>query len=181
MLLYVFYLYVVGDKFEFLCILDKRKLVHVIFFPFRAQGYKFINGAVEKQDKFLKRMSGLMRLYAAVMVSSPPRSQSTHPYGIEHAWIWLTNIMNMPPHPDITATLIFDLLEVTGHALYQAYTKQFQKLLHYLLTVYMPKIQEVILTGGPVARLKTFLETCIKHGGQVPPPEGFLEQKFWYT
>ena len=55
---------------------------------FRALGYNYVDGAVEKQDKFLRRMSGVMRLYAALMVAPPPRGE--HPHGIENAWRWLT-------------------------------------------------------------------------------------------
>lgn len=77
----------------------------------RELGYKYIDGVVEQQDKFLKRMTGLMRLYASLLVATPPRA-SQHPHGIQHAWMWLTSTMNLDPRPDITATMIYDLLEV---------------------------------------------------------------------
>lgn len=83
------------------------------FLPCRSLGYKVEDGEVEAQDKFLRRMSGLMRLYAAIIISPHPRGPTApHPWGIDRAWIWLARIINQEPHPDITATLIYDLLKV---------------------------------------------------------------------
>lgn len=43
---------------------------------YRLQGYRVSeDGSVESDDLFLKRMSGIVRLYAAVLVTSP------HEYG----------------------------------------------------------------------------------------------------
>lgn len=63
-------------------------------------------------------MSGLMRLYAAIMVTSPPQgAQLAHPHGLEHAWIWLTRMLNLQPNPDITAAAVYDMLQVGRGAL----------------------------------------------------------------
>ncbi|XP_061189883.1 mRNA export factor GLE1-like [Saccostrea echinata] len=148
----------------------------------KALGYKYdSDGNVEKQDKFLKRMSGIMRLYTSVMVSSPPRQQSNHPFGVEHAWIWLSRVMNIQPLPDITATMVFDLLEVTGHALFHKYKKQFLKMLHILIREFLPKLKSVASSGGggPVSRLEALIKASIQRQGQIPPPEGLLPPNFW--
>lgn len=59
-------------------------------------GYNYIDGVVEKQDKFLKRMSGTMRLYAALTIGKLKRGQQgPHPHGLMHAWRWITNILNL--------------------------------------------------------------------------------------
>ena len=75
------------------------KLANYSFlFCFRSLGYRYNdNGEVEKQDKFLKRMSGIMRLYAAVLIARPSRYQQnkTNPHGLSHAWHWLACILNM--------------------------------------------------------------------------------------
>ena len=146
---------------------------------FRARGYKFEDGVCEKQDKFLKRMSGIMRLFSSILVSSPPRG--AHPHGIEHAWVWLSRAMNIDPEPDITATMIYDLLQVTGHALCKVYGKQFLKLLHILIKEMLPKLDSVASTGGGGAllRLKSLLETSVKNFGSIPIPEGYLQHGFW--
>ena len=45
-------------------------------------GYKYDGDVIEKQDKYLKRMSGLARLYAALSVSHLPKTSSgiVHPH-----------------------------------------------------------------------------------------------------
>lgn len=35
-----------------------------------------------------------------------------HPHGLNHGWRWLAQILNMEPLSDVTATLLFDFLEV---------------------------------------------------------------------
>ena len=152
------------------------------FVFFRALGYKNdSDGNPEKQDQFLKRMSGIMRLYASVMVAHPPRGPN--PFGTEHAWAWLSMVMNIEPLPDITATMTFDLLQVTGHALYRDYRKQFFKLLHILIKEFLPKLKQVASPsgGGPMIRLEDFLQTSVKNNGNIPPPEGLLNAHFWMS
>ncbi|XP_050410494.1 mRNA export factor GLE1 [Patella vulgata] len=142
-------------------------------------GYKVEDGVIEDQDKFLKRMSGVMRLYAAILVTSPPRgSNSVHPFGIEHAWIWLSRVLNSPPQPDITATMIYDMLYVTGHLLHDQFRNQFLKLLSCLFNEYVPKLRSVAVGGGPVSRLETFIGNVIKSGGKIAKPEGLLPSNF---
>jgi len=125
-------------------------------------------------------MSGIMRLYTSIMVSHPPRGPN--PYGTEHAWAWLSMVMNIEPLPDITATMIFDLLEVTGHALYRDYRKQFVKLLHVLIKEFLPKLKNSCSNGGaPMTRLEDFLQTSVKHNGNIAPPKGLLNAHFWMS
>lgn len=149
---------------------------------YKSLGYKYDEDIIEKQDKFLKRMSGFMRLYAAVIQSPlPPGCKGPHPHGMEWGWRWLAHMLNLEPRQDITATLLFDFLEVAGHALQKTYGKQFQKMLHALCK-YFPKIESVTPAGsaGPVTRLKDFLRSAIKKT-IIPPPEGVLTQSFFYT
>lgn len=145
---------------------------------YKALGYVYNDGVIEKQDKFLNRMSGLVRLYAAILISPP--QHGSHPHGIEHGWIWLSNIINLHPHSDISATVIYEFLQVAGFALLNAYGRQFQKLLYTICSDYFPKIEKVTSQGqgGPLIRLKTFLEKCIKTGS-IPPPPKRLPTNFW--
>jgi nucleoporin GLE1 len=72
-------------------------LIRAIF-CYRLLGYRYNeNGEVEKQDIFLKRMSGIMRLYAAVLITRPCRYQQnkSHPHGLSQAWRWVSCILNM--------------------------------------------------------------------------------------
>ena len=126
-------------------------------------------------------MSGIMRLFASLMVSLPPQRLSPHPFGIEKAWLWLSRVVNIRTHPDITATMVFDLLEVTGHALYREYRKQFLKMLLVLFHEYVPKLKLAASSGGgeSVSRLEALIKTSIEQQGHIPPPEGLLSRNFW--
>ena len=66
-------------------------------------------------------MSGFVRLYAAITVTSPTvtsrrsNSSTVHPHGVEYAWKWFARIANVEPRPDITAAVIGDF-SVGGRA-----------------------------------------------------------------
>ncbi|XP_071848274.1 uncharacterized protein [Apostichopus japonicus] len=151
---------------------------------YKLLGYQYDSeGVIEKQDKYLKRMSGFTRLYAAILVSSPPPGcGQISPFGRERAWQWLSRLLNLEPQPDITATMLFDFLEVCGFALIETYNKQFLKLLEVLIHGYFPKIEAVTPkgSGGPVMRLKSYLQNCLG-SHKFPPPAGLLSSSFWRT
>ncbi|KAG7490961.1 nucleoporin GLE1 [Solea senegalensis] len=148
----------------------------------RILGYRVDDGGMEGQDSFLKRMSGMIRLYAAIIQLRWPygSKQAPLPHGLNHGWRWLAQMLNMEPLADITATLLFDFLEVCGHALMKQYQAQFWKLLLLVREEYFPRIEAVTSSGqmGSVIRLKQFLETSL-HSRQIPPPKGQLTSTFW--
>lgn len=126
-----------------------------MFYPplIRILGYRVHDTGVEGQDSFLKRMSGMIRLYAAIIqlrwpygskqgvktvpvclfvwvvgwFQAPFKNVLNHlynfdsypyvfqsaPHGLNHGWRWLAQMLNMEPLADITATLLFDFLEVS--------------------------------------------------------------------
>lgn len=145
-------------------------------------GYDVDGETVEDEDKYLSKLSGTVRLYAAMMqMDMPPQlSSRPHPFSIEHGWIWFTRLMNLEPRPSVTATMIFDFLEVAGHALMKRFGKQFQKVLLTLCRELMPKILEVTPANSKAGamRLKMFLETCVKEG-KIKPPDGMLTARWW--
>ena len=55
-----------------------------------------------------------MRLYAAIIQTPPlpvgPQLPQRH--SMEYGWAWLARVLNMEPHPTLTATAIGDFLEV---------------------------------------------------------------------
>ncbi|XP_076587226.1 mRNA export factor GLE1 [Chaetodon auriga] len=148
----------------------------------RVLGYRVEDSGVEGQDSFLKRMSGMIRLYAAVIQLRWPygSKQGSAPHGLNHGWRWLAQMLNMEPLADITATLLFDFLEVCGHALMKQYQGQFWKLILLLKEEYFQRIEAVTSTGqmGSVIRLKQFLETSLQ-SRQISPPKGQLSSTFW--
>ena len=145
-------------------------------------GYEVSGQDVESEDKYLKKLSGIVRLYAAIVQSSvPPKlAAAAHPHGIHNGWTWFARVVNLEPRPTVTATIIYDFLEVAGHALMKQYGQQFQKLLRGLCNNFVPKIEQVTPADqrGPVMRLKSFLEKCIK-AGKIPEPEGYLPTRWW--
>lgn len=122
-----------------------------MFYPplIRILGYRVHDTGVEGQDSFLKRMSGMIRLYAAIIqlrwpygskqgvktvpvllvgwsqapfknvlnhlitLTHIPNVFQSAPHGLNHGWRWLAQMLNMEPLADITATLLFDFLEVS--------------------------------------------------------------------
>ncbi|GFO21692.1 nucleoporin gle1-like [Plakobranchus ocellatus] len=160
----------------------------------RTLGYKVEeNGTVEEQDKFLRRMSGLMRLYCACLVTAPPpptpggatrppqnQNRFPHPHSLEHGWMWLARSMDQDPHPDVTASLIYDTLVTTGSQLLRQYSIQFIKLVYLLYKQYLPKLKEVAVTSATLGRLEIFLEAALK-SGRFPEPDGQLESGFWFS
>nr|KAF6484656.1 GLE1 RNA export mediator [Rousettus aegyptiacus] len=109
----------------------------------RMLGYQVKDSKVEQQDNFLKRMSGMIRLYAAIIQLRWPYGsrQESHPHGLNHGWRWLAQILNMEPLSDVTATLLFDFLEVCGNALMKQYQAQFWKMVLLIKEDYFPRYQ----------------------------------------
>uniref|UniRef100_UPI00398E9E54 mRNA export factor GLE1 isoform X2 n=1 Tax=Pristiophorus japonicus TaxID=55135 RepID=UPI00398E9E54 len=181
----------VGDLF--LAHLHRKCPYAVPFFPSwkdglpkeeyqRLLGYRVLDNGVEQQDNFLKRMSGMIRLYAAIILLRWPYGpkQGEHPHGLNYAWRWLAQMLNMEPLADITATLLFDFLEVCGNALMKKYQNQFWKMILLIKNEYFSRIEAVTGVGqvGAVIRLRQFLEKCLKHK-DIPLPRGYLHPAFW--
>ncbi|XP_027725580.1 nucleoporin GLE1 [Vombatus ursinus] len=145
-------------------------------------GYQVKDSRVEQQDNFLKRMSGMIRLYAAIIQLRWPygNRQGAHPHGLNHGWRWLAQILNMEPLSDVTATLLFDFLEVCGNSLMRQYQVQFWKILLLIKEDYFPRIEAITSSGqmGSFIRLKQFLEKCLHHR-EIPVPKGSLPSSFW--
>ena len=145
---------------------------------YKCLGYKYSDGVVEGQDKFLKRMTGIVRLYSAIMMAKPRRAQkSPHPHGMSQAWRWLASILNLEPRVDISATVLHTFLETTGHTMQTVYGKQFKKIISFILDNYMPALK-VIDEGGPVTRLEVLLLTY-RRSSYFETPSGMLPDNFW--
>ncbi|XP_012521807.1 nucleoporin Gle1 [Monomorium pharaonis] len=150
---------------------------------YKSLGCKYSeDGTVEKQDKFLKRMSGLMRLYASITVTRQRRGiTKIHPHGLQYTWRWLAAVLNTEPRADICdlcATLILDMLEVAGNVLWTSYPKQFHKLLALLMEQYFPRMRNVAVQGsGPLSRLELFLSNALRNG-IIRPADGMLPPNF---
>lgn len=134
---------------------------------------------MEKPEQYLSRISGLQRLYSAIMTTKLRRSQaqSPHPHGLENAWIWLSNILMLDPLPEVFASLILRFMEICGPEMLTAYGKQFVKLIIALQSQYIPKLEQID-SGGPFTRLKVLIETIINEG-RIEPLKGILPANYW--
>ncbi|XP_039620254.1 nucleoporin GLE1 [Polypterus senegalus] len=148
----------------------------------RVLGYRVEGSTAESQDSFMKRMSGMIRLYAAMIQLRWPYGNKQAPcsFGLNLGWCWLAQILDMEPLADVTATLLFDFLEVCGNALVNQYQGQFWKLILLIKEEYFKRIEAVTSTGqmGSLMRLKQFLEKCIGRR-EIPVPKGLMSSSFW--
>lgn len=139
--------------------------------------YNYTNGVVEKQDKYVKRMTGIIRLFAAIIVTETKHGKAL---GIGQAWMLIAATVHLVPQLDVTAVFLHEMLVITGYDLKRAYGRQFMKMLRYIDSNYVKKIDEVtpIGCGGPVQRLKTFISKVIEVG-YIEKPKGILPYNFW--
>ncbi|XP_011180136.1 mRNA export factor Gle1 [Zeugodacus cucurbitae] len=138
--------------------------------PFRGKSVEEYND--------LKRQAGITRLYAAVMITSGRRAEGPeHPYGLEHAWRWLVDFSSLEPLPDISATLILEMLQTLGFSMCRAYGRQFTKLLLHIQRDYFAKLAQVD-EGGPRTRLEMLFMNYLNQK-QIPEPQGTLPPAFW--
>ncbi|XP_031631860.1 uncharacterized protein LOC116346097 [Contarinia nasturtii] len=146
---------------------------------FKTLGYKFNDDKMEDEEQHLKRISGLQRLYSAVLITKLRRSQQhlEHPHGIEYGWIWFSNFLMLDPLPGISASLMLEFIQICGAEMCQVYKKQFMKLLILLYNQYITKLEKID-SGGPFARLKELI-TNIVNQNKITPPSGTLQPNFW--
>uniref|UniRef100_A0A8C3M647 mRNA export factor GLE1 n=1 Tax=Chrysolophus pictus TaxID=9089 RepID=A0A8C3M647_CHRPC len=148
----------------------------------RMLGYLVQDSKMEEEDHFLKRMSGLIRLYAALIQLRWPygNKQGAHPHGLSYGWCWLAQMLNMEPLVVVTATLLYDFLEVCGHALMKQYHCQFWKLLLLMQENYIPRIEAITNVGqkASLTRFKQFVEESLQKK-DIPLPKGYLQPSFW--
>lgn len=134
-----------------------------------SRGYTYTDGVVEKQDKFLKRMSGIFRLRCAIWIAPMPKFINLpNPNGLRYGWQWLASFLNLKPEPDISATLVHDFFIMCGSQCDKHYGRQFRKILELTNNQYL-KVLENIDEGGPKTRLEVYLQTVIQSNVPAPP------------
>lgn len=137
-----------------------------------------LRGKSVEEYNDLKRQAGITRLYAAVMITNGRRAEGPeHPYGLEHAWRWLVDFSSLEPLPDISATLILEMLQTLGFSMCRAYGRQFTKLLLHIQRDYFAKLSQVD-EGGPRTRLEMLFMNYLNQK-QIPEPQGMLPPSFW--
>ena len=145
---------------------------------YKSLGFQYRKGKRENQSEYFKRMSNIVRLYAAVTISVP-RHDQLHPHGLQQAWKYLLSLLNLPPRSDITAFILVEFLTVTGNAMEAKYGEQFHSVLDLIRKDFIAKIRAVTteVSGGiAVNSLQDFLN---KSMGGIAPPDGLLPPGFW--
>ncbi|CAH1981346.1 unnamed protein product [Acanthoscelides obtectus] len=143
------------------------------------QGYQYSDGQIEKQDKYLRRMTGLMRLYATLLISKPKRGQAKSPYSLKEGWRYIACLLNLEPQMDITATMMHTFLETVGFRMEDVYGKIFQKLIRQVtVEKFLPNLKDAKCTGGAVTRLELLL-TEYTDKGRFEEPAGYEDQCSW--
>ncbi|KAH8233324.1 hypothetical protein KR026_006833, partial [Drosophila bipectinata] len=141
-------------------------------------GYRLTDNELEKPDMYLKRQTGIARLYAAVMITPGRKADGPeHCFGLEEGWRWLAHMVHVKPLPDVSATLIMEILQTLGFELLRTYGKQFVKLLCFIQNTYMPQLAAHD-EGGPKTRLEMILGKFLREG-QIPQAVGVLPPGFW--
>lgn len=145
-------------------------------------GYEVEGEDVESEDKYQKKLSGIVRLYAAILQSPMPPSLSSmpHPFGVHNGWTWISRVINLEVRETTTATILYDFLEVAGYSLSNSYGMQFTKLLQILCSKIVPKVDQITQpeNKGSVVRLKIFLDKCVK-SNNFPIPDGHISSRWW--
>lgn len=153
----------------------------------RLCGYKCDGSNMETESQFLRRVTGLMRLYAALLQTPLPpwhkpldSDMSRQPPGSKRGWQWLAMCLNTPTEdPNFAATLICTFLEVAGWTLQRDYGRQFRKMLHVLCKDYFPRLKQLVKTSsGPISRLEALLQQVLRKG-HLARPEGSLNDQAW--
>uniref|UniRef100_A0A6P4FBA1 mRNA export factor GLE1 n=1 Tax=Drosophila rhopaloa TaxID=1041015 RepID=A0A6P4FBA1_DRORH len=142
-------------------------------------GYRLSDkNELEKPDIYLKRQTGVARLYAAVIITQGRKGAGPEQcFELEEGWLWLSHMVNVKPIPDISATMIMEMLQTLGYELLRSYGKQFMKLLIYIQNIYMPQLAAYD-EGGPKTRLEMLLAKFLRER-QIPQAIGVLPPGFW--
>lgn len=135
----------------------------------RSLGYKIIDGKIEDDIHYFKRMSGVLHLYFTLLMQSNYEKINMNPKnfdGLKIAWEWISDILNMTPRPNITAEALCIFFKCCGFQLHKAYNKQFVKLVKICSTDYLKLIELIpseLQSGASVGRLKNVFESFRKN------------------
>ena len=134
---------------------------------------------LETEESFLNRMRSYVRIYGALV-----QSKAQHSHGMRHAWIWMTRTLQVQPKPGISAAVIHAFLDVCLHRLFELYRSQCTKLLVFLASDYIPRIEQNStqdVKKQSVVQLKMFVNESITRIAKKKSlkHEGVLSDYFW--
>lgn len=118
-----------------------------------------MNGKLEDEIHYFKRMSGVLHLYFTILININSTMQCS--LGIKTAWKWLADVLNLTPRPNTTAEILTVFFKCCGYRLQQAYGKQFIKLVMIFESDFLELIKTIPTdkqSGASVGRLESILE-----------------------
>ncbi len=129
---------------------------------FRQIGYKVDEtGKVEEDEYYFKRMNGILMLYFTLLLY--PDYQSM---GVDTAWKWLSDVLNMKPRNDITTIMLTVFFKCCGYKFQKLYTNQFSKIVDYCNSIYLPLVYSLgeSQNKANTGRLELLLNDYRRHG-----------------
>jgi nucleoporin GLE1 len=135
---------------------------------FESLGYKLVNGKVEDEILYYKRMNGILHLYFTLLMNTSNINKNNYQQTTNHftngykkAWQWLSDVLNMTPRPDITAEMLAIFFKCCGFQMQRIYGKQFLKLTNVCLNDFFPLIRSIPAgkqSGASIGRLQTVFD-----------------------
>ncbi|TPX43465.1 hypothetical protein SeMB42_g04710 [Synchytrium endobioticum] len=121
----------------------------------------------EPETKYIRRMCGIIHLYAAIIANPHPKN----PHSIANGWTWLARIANIKPR-GITPHLIHAFLKIAGNRLLEVYSTQAIKLVTLIRDHVIPAVpkeaQDALAASN---HLLVFFER-VQREGTIPKHEG---------
>lgn len=131
-----------------------------------------MNGKLEDDILYFKRMNGVLHLYFTLLVNTSnfknasQISTSTNHFsnGYKKAWQWLSDVLNLTPRPDMTAEMLAIFFKCCGYQLQIIYGKQFLKLISVCSDDFFQLIKSIPKqSGASIGRLQTVFDDYKRH------------------
>lgn len=125
---------------------------------YESLGFKIIDGKIEEDVHFFKRMSGVAHLYFTLLIIANNLTNLNGYFCLKRAWQWLVDVLNMSPRPNTTAEMLAIYFKCCGYQMQVTYGRQFYKLVDICMNDYFKMIQSIPSdkqSGAAVGRLQT--------------------------
>lgn len=146
-------------------------------------GYSLTNGKVESEECFLNRMKSFVKLYSAIVQSHP---EIKHPQSLEYGWMFIARTLNIEPIEGISPAILYAFLSVCTYRMTVVYKKQFIKILRFIETDYIKRIESCTksIDKKPALEqlrllMKDIGEKITSHQLNELKPQGIMPNNFW--
>lgn len=123
---------------------------------------------VENEEEYVNRLQGYVRVYAALLQTDTAPDLSHAAIG--QAWTYLAWLLNDIPACRYSASALDAFLSVAGFRLFQAFKKQFEKLMGYISTYFLRDLSEV--QDPDASAVATRLESYVNMRQYTQVPKG---------